>query len=155
MHDAMEAEDVVQDAYLKAYLGLSRFRAGCAFRPWLLRIVANEARNRMVSARRRSELHLQVAGTARSLDRAPSAEATLLAGEERETLLAAVHSLSEPDRLVIACRYFLELSEAETAAVLHCRRGTVKSRLARARGRLRVMLTPTGSNSAEGVVVHG
>jgi RNA polymerase sigma factor (sigma-70 family) len=52
-------------------------------------------------------------------------------------LLAAVNELREEDRLVIACRYFLELSEEETAAALGWRRGTVKSRLSRALGRLR------------------
>ncbi len=55
----------------------------------------------------------------------------------REGLLAAVNELREEDRLVIACRYFLELSEEETAAALGWRRGTVKSRLSRALGRLR------------------
>jgi RNA polymerase sigma-70 factor (ECF subfamily) len=61
----------------------------------------------------------------------------VLAGEERERLLAAVNGLAEEHRLVIACRYFLELSEEETAAALGWRRGTVKSRTARALARLR------------------
>ena len=64
----------------------------------------------------------------------------LLAGERRAALLAAVERLPERDRLVIACRYFLELDEAETAAALDCRRGTVKSRLSRALERLRAEL---------------
>ena len=67
----------------------------------------------------------------------PSPEAALLGSEQREALLAAVGELSEADRQVISCRYFLELSEQETAAALGCARGTVKSRLARALGRLR------------------
>jgi RNA polymerase sigma-70 factor (ECF subfamily) len=57
--------------------------------------------------------------------------------EQREELLAAVNRLDEHHRLAIACRYFLQLSEDETAAVLGCRRGTVKSRVARALDRLR------------------
>jgi RNA polymerase sigma-70 factor (ECF subfamily) len=61
----------------------------------------------------------------------------VLSGEQREHLLAAVGRLGERDREVVTCRYFLELSEEETAAVLDVRRGTVKSRTARALARLR------------------
>jgi RNA polymerase sigma-70 factor (ECF subfamily) len=68
---------------------------------------------------------------------APSPEGALLAGEEREQLLAAVNALREEERLVIACRYFLELSEEETATVLDVRIGTVKSRTSRALDHLR------------------
>jgi RNA polymerase sigma factor (sigma-70 family) len=68
---------------------------------------------------------------------APSPSATAIDTEQREELLAAVNELREEDRLVIACRYFLELSEEETAVALGWRRGTVKSRLSRALGRLR------------------
>jgi RNA polymerase sigma factor (sigma-70 family) len=66
-----------------------------------------------------------------------------LASEERGDLLAAVNALREDDRLVLACRYFLELSEEETAAALGIRRGTVKSRLSRALERLRAELGVT------------
>jgi RNA polymerase sigma-70 factor (ECF subfamily) len=61
----------------------------------------------------------------------------LVASERRQQLLAAINELREEDRLVIGCRYFLELSEEETAATLGWPRGTVKSRLSRALGRLR------------------
>jgi RNA polymerase sigma-70 factor (ECF subfamily) len=67
----------------------------------------------------------------------------LLAAEERDDLLEAVNALRDDDRLVIACRYFLELSEEETAAALGIRRGTVKSRLSRALERLRAELGVT------------
>jgi RNA polymerase sigma factor (sigma-70 family) len=68
---------------------------------------------------------------------APSPEGALLAGEERERLLEAVNGLREEERLVIACRYFLDLSEEETAAVLGVRLGTVQSRTSRALEHLR------------------
>jgi RNA polymerase sigma factor (sigma-70 family) len=55
---AGEAEDAVQEAFIKAYRALPRFRPGAPFRPWLLRIVANEARNRARSSRRREGLGL-------------------------------------------------------------------------------------------------
>jgi RNA polymerase sigma factor (sigma-70 family) len=70
----------------------------------------------------------------------PSPEAALLVSEQRQELLAALGHLSETDRHAIACRYFLELSEAETAAALGCARGTVKSRLSRALERLRAQM---------------
>jgi RNA polymerase sigma-70 factor (ECF subfamily) len=63
-----------------------------------------------------------------------------LADEGRTILLQAVNGLAPMDRLVIACRYFLDLTEAEAAAVLGCPRGTVKSRLSRALARLREAL---------------
>jgi RNA polymerase sigma-70 factor (ECF subfamily) len=63
-------------------------------------------------------------------------EATALAHERREQLLAAVEQLRDDDRDVLACRYFLDLSEEETAAALGIARGTVKSRTHRALGRL-------------------
>jgi RNA polymerase sigma-70 factor (ECF subfamily) len=70
-------------------------------------------------------------------DAAPSPEAAALGHERQEELLAAVNRLDERDRDVLTCRYFLELSEEETSQVLRVRRGTVKSRTARALERLR------------------
>jgi RNA polymerase sigma factor (sigma-70 family) len=131
-----DAEEAAQDGFLKAYRSLGRFRAGAPFGPWLLRIVANEARNRRVSAGRRERLALRAADE-RPVAVARGAEAEALAAGEREELLAAVGRLGERDRLVIGARFFLGLSEAETAAALGVRRGTVKSRLSRALDRLR------------------
>ena len=137
---AADAEESAQDGFVKAYRALGRFRRGAPFRPWVLEIVANEARNRRRSAGRRTALALRAAGEAPSGDAAPSPEGALLAAEEREGLLEAVNRLREDDRLVIGCRYFLELSEDETAAALDWRRGTVKSRTSRALARLREQL---------------
>ena len=75
---------------------------------------------------------------------APSPEATLLDAERRREVLDAVNSLAEADREVITYRYFLELSEKETAGVLGVRRGTVKSRLSRALVRLRQRMEAAG-----------
>jgi RNA polymerase sigma factor (sigma-70 family) len=132
-----DAEDAVQDAFVKAYYALARFRPDAPFRPWVLRIVANEARNRRRSAGRRERLVLRAAEEPPSGGAVPSPEAALVASEERSQLLEAVNGLREEDRLVIACRYFLDLSEAETAAALGWRQGTVKSRLSRSLERLR------------------
>lgn len=131
-----DAEEAAQDGFVKAYRALGRFREGEPFRPWLLAIVGNEARNRRVAAGRRERLALRV-GEERPVAVAAAAEAEALAAGEREDLLAAVGRLPERDRLVIGARFFLELNEAETAAALGIRKGTVKSRLSRALERLR------------------
>jgi RNA polymerase sigma factor (sigma-70 family) len=138
--DAADAEDAVADGLAKAWLALPRFRRGAPFRPWVLEIVANEARNRRRSAGRRARLALRTAAQLRPGDAAPSPEAALVDAETRAGLLAAVNALRDEEREVVACRYFLELSEAETAAALGIRPGTVKSRLSRALGRLRTSL---------------
>lgn len=135
--DAAEAEDAAQEGFAKAYRALGRFREGAPLRPWLLTIVANEARNRRRSAGRRDALVLRAAEGGASGDPARSPEALLLESERREELLRGLATLREEDRLVIACRYLLELDERETAAVLDLRLGTVKSRTHRALGRLR------------------
>ena len=136
-----DAEEAAQDGFVKAFRAIGRFRRGEPFRPWLLRIVANEARNRRRSAGRRAHLVLRAAEQQGSGGAAPSPEDNLLSGERRSELLAAVNELPEEHRLAIACRYFLDLSEEETAAALGVRRGTVKSRLSRAIARLREVAT--------------
>lgn len=135
-----DAEDAAQDAFVKAYAALPRFRPDAPFRPWLLRIVANEARNRRRSAGRRAGLALRAAEDRPSGDAAPSPESAVLAHEARAALVAAVNRLRDDDREVIAARYFLDLSEAEMAEALSIPRGTVKSRLSRATDRLRASL---------------
>ena len=134
---ATDAEEAVHDAFAKAYWALGRFRRGKPFRPWLLTIVANEARNRRRAAGRGHALALRAADEIRRRDPAPSAEAAVLGHERNELLLAAVNRLPEEQRLVVVCRFILDLSEAETASVLGLRPGTVKSRLSRALDRLR------------------
>jgi RNA polymerase sigma-70 factor (ECF subfamily) len=137
---ADDAEDAAQEGFVKAFAALPRFRAGSPFRPWLLTIVANEARNRRRAAGRREALALRVPEDRRAGGAAPSPEAAVLAAERRQTLLAGLARLGEPDREVVTLRYLLELSEAETAAALEIPTGTVKSRLSRALDRLRAEL---------------
>lgn len=134
--DAAEAEDAAQEGFVKAWLAFARFRPDAPLRPWLLRIVANEARNRRRAAGRRARLALRAEHEGSSGDAAPSPEVSVLSADERGRLLAALDALPEPFRLALACRYLLGLSEDETAAALGVRRGTVKSRLARGLARL-------------------
>src|SRR4051812_12861306 len=140
---AVDAEEAAQDAFVKAFGALGRFRRGAPFRPWLLQIVVNEARNRRRSAGRREHLALRAANES-SGGAAPSPEAAVIAAEERDRLLRAVAALDDDDRLVVSCRHFLGLSEEETAAILALPVGTVKSRLSRALARVRVRLEEDG-----------
>ncbi|MGI8916526.1 MAG: RNA polymerase sigma factor [Chloroflexota bacterium] len=152
--DAAEAEDAAQEAFVKAYYHLARFRSGAPFRPWLLTIVANEARNRRTSGARRAGLVVR-AGAAQPAETAPSPEEALLAQEERTLLLDALDRLRPEEGLAVACRYFLDLSEAEMAATLGCARGTVKSRLSRALGHLRQLLADGNADVSPGEAPHG
>jgi RNA polymerase sigma-70 factor, ECF subfamily len=133
-----DADEVAQDAFVKAWYGLGRFRPGAEFRPWLLRIVANEARNRRRSTGRRAGYALRFATdrAAAPGEAAPSPEAAVLVAEARRSLVAALATLPHRLRDAVACRHLLGLSEAETAEVLGVPRGTVKSRTARGLARL-------------------
>jgi RNA polymerase sigma factor (sigma-70 family) len=134
--NAADAEEAIQEAFFRAFAALGRFRRGAPFRPWLLRIVANEAKDRRKAARQRTALVLRAAEEP-PRERDPSPEAAAIAADERARVFAALNRLSERERLVVAYRYLLGLSEAEMAAALDCARGTVKSRLARALEALR------------------
>ena len=134
---SVDAEDATQSAFVKAWSALPRFRAGRPFRPWLLQIVANEARNARRAAGRWTALRVRASAAEPPRDAAPSPEGVALGRERLEELLTAVGTLGDRDREILTCRYFLELSEEETATVLGVRRGTVKSRTARALVRVR------------------
>jgi RNA polymerase sigma factor (sigma-70 family) len=133
---AADAEDVVQEAFVKAYRALGRFRPGAAFRPWLLRIVGNEARNHRRASGRR-EFHHRRAGALEPVPRAELPEDELLRRENRRRLLAAVDRLAPGERTAIVARYFVGLSDAEAAAALHVPRAAVKLRAWRGLQRLR------------------
>jgi len=145
--DPEAAQDAVQAGFIKAYYVLHRMHPGAPFRPWLLKIVTNEARNGARSAGRRSHYELQVGLALRESDFTPSAEAAALTTLRRDVLVRAVNALPEKDQQAIAYRYFLDLSEAEMADALGCARGTVKSRLSRALGRLRESLSTNRMDS--------
>jgi RNA polymerase sigma factor (sigma-70 family) len=134
---AHDAEDAAQDGFVKAFYALPRFRPAAPFRPWLLRIVVNEARNRRKASGRRADLAVRLARDHLADGVAASPEAIALAAEQRALLLRAVNDLRAEDRAVIALRFFLDLNEAEMSQTLGCARGTVKSRLSRALVRLR------------------
>jgi RNA polymerase sigma-70 factor (ECF subfamily) len=137
-----DGDDAVQEGFVKAFRYLHRFRDGASFRPWVVRIVANEAKNARRSAGRRVALTLRTVSEPHP-DGA-SADEAVLRDDQRAALAAAVAALPEADRLVIAYRWFAELGEAEMAEALGCRPGTVKSRLFRAHQRLKAQLPHAG-----------
>ena len=112
-----DADDVVQDAFVKAYAALPRFRAEGEFRAWLLTIVRNETRNLFRSRGRRAAREELARLDPETFILDPEAQA--LTAVRRDELLARVRALPVELREVVACRYLLELSEAETAAALH------------------------------------
>jgi RNA polymerase sigma-70 factor (ECF subfamily) len=130
------ADDAAQEAFVRAYAFLHRFRPGAPFRPWLLAIVANVARNQRRSAGRWSRATRATCERGVTPGHAPSAEDVVMTGHGQGALREAVDGLPHRYRDVVACRYLLELSEDETAHVLGIARGTVKSRLSRALDRL-------------------
>ena len=136
LRDVSAAEDAAQDTFIRAWSAIDSFRGGLV-RPWLLRIVVNETRNLQRGRSRRSDRELRVVREEARLAPGPD-PAEVAVGEERRTaLLGAIRALPEELRLVITCRYLLELSETETAESLDIPTGTVKSRLHRGLARLR------------------
>jgi RNA polymerase sigma factor (sigma-70 family) len=138
VRDADGAEDVAQEAFVRAYRQLGRFRIGEPFRPWLLRIVTNLALNEVRARGRRRGLlgRLRPERASREPDPARAVEQ----GERQRALLEAIGRLGRDDQVVLYLRHFLDLPEREIATAIGKRPGTVKSRLSRARGRLRELV---------------
>lgn len=133
--DSTEAFDIVQEAFLKIHRGLGTLRSTESLRPWIMRVVANEAKNSQRGRwRRERRANREIALRDEVL---AETEATGLSNVEAHSLLQAIGRLPDRDRRVIACRYFAQMSESETAAALEVAAGTVKSQTARALARLR------------------
>jgi RNA polymerase sigma-70 factor (ECF subfamily) len=133
------AEDAAQEGFVRAFGALATFRDDRAFRPWLLSIVANAARNHRRAHTRWDRARLRAVERDASVATA-SPEETIEARDTRRSLARAIDALPRAHREVVACRYLMDLSEQETAACLGVPTGTVKSRLARALDRLEVIL---------------
>jgi RNA polymerase sigma-70 factor (ECF subfamily) len=138
LRDGAAAEDIAQEAFVRAYRELHRFRGDAPFRPWLLRIVHNLALNELRARSRRGGLFERVTRMAPRSEDAP--DEAIVAADEASTLLRAIGELSPEDRTVLHLRYFLELPEREIADAIGKAPGTVKSRLHRASQRLRAVI---------------
>jgi len=136
VRDAGAAEDVVQEAFIRAYRQLRSFRQEDRFRPWLLRIVTNLALNEVRARRRRGGLTERIAQTL-GREPAPPPDAQVAAEDDATMLQRAIAELAPDDRVVLHLRYFLDLPEREIAAAIGKPAGTVKSRLHRVLRKLR------------------
>ncbi|HEY5760201.1 MAG TPA: RNA polymerase sigma factor RpoE [Steroidobacter sp.] len=148
VNDAAEAEDVAQEAFLKAYRALASFRGDSAFYTWLYRIAINTAKNALVSQRRRPvdfDLDLQDPDQYdrhAKLKEADTPEGVLLTDEIRAVVEEAMAELPEDLRTAIVLRELEGLSYEEIAEAMDCPVGTVRSRIFRAREAIDKKLKP-------------
>jgi RNA polymerase sigma-70 factor, ECF subfamily len=153
LHDDTEAEDVMQDAYVRAYTHLGQFAGRSAFSTWLTRIAVHEALSRLRSRNRHPQVditeydgEISMKTPSRSLDPEQNASTAQL----REILEEAVLNLPESYRTVLMLRDIEELSTAETAEVLDLTEENVKVRLHRGHGMIRNWLFERiGTNAKE------
>jgi RNA polymerase sigma-70 factor (ECF subfamily) len=146
--DQSEAQDVAQEAFLKAYRALGSFRGESAFYTWLYRIAINTAKNALVSQRRRPvdfDLDLQDPDQYErqaKLKEADTPEGVLLTDEIRAVVEEAMEQLPEDLRTAIVLRELEGLSYEEIAEAMDCPVGTVRSRIFRAREAIDKKLKP-------------
>ncbi|HEY4373315.1 MAG TPA: RNA polymerase sigma factor RpoE [Burkholderiales bacterium] len=156
VRDPAEAEDVAQDAFIKAYRALPQFRGDSAFYTWLYRIGVNTAKNYLVSQGRRppssTEKDAEEAETfddADALRDINTPESILLSKEIANTVNAAMAKLPEELRTAISLREIEGLSYDEISEVMNCPIGTVRSRIFRAREAIAAELRPLLGTSAD------
>jgi len=139
VHDRQEAEDVCQEAFIKAYRALSLFRGDSAFYTWLYRIAVNTAKNYLVSRNRRppsSDLDYEEAESIDGgglLQEIENPESSLLTAKLEEVIHAAIAELPEDLRTAFTLREFAGLSYEDITEIMNCPVGTVRSRIFRAR----------------------
>jgi RNA polymerase sigma-70 factor (ECF subfamily) len=149
VHDQAEAEDVVQESFIKAYRALANFRGDSAFYTWLYRIGVNTAKNYLVTQGRRAptstDADIEEAETfvdADGLRDINTPESLLASKQIAETVNAAMLALPEELRNAITLREIEGLSYDEIAEVMLCPIGTVRSRIFRAREAIAEKLRP-------------
>jgi len=139
---AGDAEDAAQEGFVNAWRALASFDLDRPFRPWLLKIVANEARARRRWSGRRRRLHSRLAESAVARKhRAESPEGMVIDGQMVERILEEIERLPEVDQIALKLRYFAGMSTAEIAESLDEPAGTTRSRLSRATRKLRERVT--------------
>ena len=136
LRDPQEAEDAVQDAFLRAWRFRSSAPRDSGWKPWLYRVVVNACCSRLRREVPRSRLRADLSAAGELADLAPAPETVALRSEETAAVVAALADLPEALRVPVVLRYYAGLSEKEIAAAIGRRPGTVKSRLYDARARL-------------------
>jgi len=148
LHDPVEAQDVAQEAFIKAYRALPSFRGDSAFYTWLYRIAINTAKNYLVAQNRRpptDDIDAQDAehySGDTGLQEYATPERLALRDEIESTITAAIEALPEELRTAITLRELEGLSYEEIAAAMDCPIGTVRSRIFRARAAIETRLAP-------------
>ena len=138
VNDDMEAEDIMQTAYLNAYLQLSKFQNKSAFATWLTRIMINES---LLYKKKKSKRELLLAGIEQKDDHRETPLKSLMNKELKTILEKAVSELPEKYRLVFVMREIQEMSTSETMEVLNLGESNIKIRLSRAKEMLRSELS--------------
>jgi RNA polymerase sigma-70 factor (ECF subfamily) len=148
VHDHEEARDVAQDAFIKAYKAIGRFRGESAFYTWLYRIAINTAKNHLVAGGRRPPNYDIDAQDAEQYDSAmglkeyATPERMLLKDEIEALIAKAIEELPDDLRTAIILRELEGLSYEEIAQTMDCPIGTVRSRIFRARDAIDARLKP-------------
>ena len=149
IHDPAEAEDVAQDAFIKAYRAIPQFRGESAFYTWLYRIAVNTAKNHLVARRRRPSGSAQYENDdgetfdeTDNLSDINTPEAAFASREIADTVNRAIEALPEELRTAIVLREIEGLSYEEIAQSMNCPIGTVRSRIFRAREAIASRLRP-------------
>ncbi|MEO8445585.1 MAG: RNA polymerase sigma factor RpoE [Gammaproteobacteria bacterium] len=154
VRDPTDALDVSQDAFVKAYRALPRFRGESAFYTWLYRIAINTAKNHLVTLQRRPvEFDLDAQDPAyaerhSNLQDTETPEGIAMQEQLRDTLAAAIASLPEELRTAITLREIEGLSYEDIAAAMDCPIGTVRSRIFRAREAIDTAINPPGGKAS-------
>lgn len=138
--NAEDSQDVVQEAYFRAYKGLKRFRGDAEFTSWMYRITANCANTHFAKSSRHR--HDEIDEANEIADERPGPEARLGSVDERRVLNQALQSLTPEMRAVVVLRDVYDLPHEAIAAELGISEGTAKVRLHRARQKLRERLFP-------------
>ncbi|WP_031433455.1 RNA polymerase sigma factor RpoE [Methylomarinum vadi] len=146
--DPSEAQDVAQEAFIKAYRALGNFRGDSAFYTWLYRIAINTAKNYLVSrSRRYSDYEVDVQD-AEQVENAPqlkgleTPDSILMNEQIVDAIKSAIENLPDEMRTAIMLREFEGMSYEEIAQAMDCPVGTVRSRIFRAREAIDQKLTP-------------
>ena len=147
-----DARDLAQEAFLKAWQGLRFYKFEAAFSTWLYRLTSNVCIDFLRQQKRRQTVSLTVeddresAVEAELADPAPLPEEQVLYDEQRRAVAAAMEQLEDDFRLILTLRVVENLPYEEIASIMDLKVGTVKSRLARARNKLKKILLQSGNN---------
>lgn len=160
VHDHAEVQDVAQEAFIKAYRALGKFRAESAFYTWMYRIAINTAKNYLVAKGRRppgSDLDIgdaEIVDQSGRLSDIETPEASMVRDQLEAAVFEAIENLPEDLRTAITLREFDGLSYEDIAAIMQCPVGTVRSRIFRAREAVDKHIQPLLDGTRTWDVIH-